>query len=66
MIKGAVLTTAAVGLGFLVGLAIGQKTRSAAESNVSADYQDGKIILVADVASSLKQGVNDLITDFLG
>jgi hypothetical protein len=59
MAKTTVLTGAAVGLGFLFGFAIGAKTRNAAASNVSTKYNDGKVVITADVVGSLSDGITD-------
>lgn len=58
---GLVLTGAAVAVGFAVGFGIGQKTREATPSNVSAEYKDGKAIIVADVENALKTGVAEYL-----
>jgi|GEM_PF-2900255 len=51
------LTTAAVGVGFAVGLGVGKETREAAKSNVTTDYDGGVVTIKADLNGSLKQGV---------
>lgn len=52
-------------VGFAVGFGVGQKTREAAQSNVSADYKDGKVIVIADIANAIKTGGKDFISGLL-
>ena len=66
MTKATVLTGAAVMFGFMVGFAIGQKTRNAAASNVQTNYNDGKVIITADVQAALKTGVAGFISELTG
>lgn len=59
--RGAVLTSAAVFIGFVVGFGIGQKTRKAAASSVKTAYSDGKVVITADVEGALTTGVTDYL-----
>lgn len=65
MTRATVLTGVAVFLGFVVGFGIGQKSRVAAQSNVSAELKDGKVIVVADVATAVKTGTADFISSLI-
>lgn len=63
---GTVVIGAAVFVGFLAGFGIGQKTRQATASNVKTSYNDGTVIIQADVANALKTGVNDYLGSLIG
>lgn len=48
--------------GFLIGLAMGRNVRARTESNTTASYSGGKIIVTVDAEKALQQAALDLIT----
>ena len=63
---GGLLTLSAVVIGFAVGFGVGQKTRNAANSNISTQYSDGKVVITADVTGAVKAGVGDYLSGLTG
>lgn len=62
-VAGLALTGAGIVVGFVVGLGMGQKTRSTAPSNVKTSYNDGTVTIRADVQNALKSGVTGYFDD---
>ncbi len=62
MNRALILTSTAVFIGFVVGFGVGQSVRSNTNNNVSAKYDDGKVIIVADIEQALKSGLSEFFS----
>jgi hypothetical protein len=64
MSQGTIIVMGVSALGFIVGFAIGSETRDNTPSNVETSYDDGVVIIRADLGNALRQGFRDFVDNF--
>ncbi len=64
MTKGLALTMGAVAIGFLVGFAIGGKTKDAAPSRVKTDMSGGVVTVEIDMGNAVMDGIGGIIDEY--
>lgn len=57
MTRAAILSILGLGVGFVVGLAWGQATRSALTGHVTTEAKGGKLIVTVDAGGAAREGL---------